>query len=299
MSREAKKTVLMTHCVDMHIHSTASDGSYSPAELVDLAKQAGVCHMAITDHDSVAGVRSAYERGREIGVEVLYGIELTSAYEGMLIDILGYLLDIDAPWFVDFLDDVYQKRMERAEMMVSRLVQAGYPLSWDQVLDISKDGFVCGVHILHALYNNGFLQDFQEVWGRLGEFFGREGPAYVPSNMEFRSAGEVIRMIHDLGGVAVIAHPGRYQRQVNIRDLVYRYKLDGLEAFYSTYTAEQSRYYQQMARGLSIVTTGGSDFHGLYSKGDYRIGSVAMPEDTVLQLSRYWIKRSKTKNFAP
>lgn len=285
----------MTRRFDLHLHSTASDGSYTSTELVDLCHAAGITTLAIADHDSVAGVRPAQVRAKELGLEVLPCIEFTSAYDGMLIDILGYLLDVDAPWFVEFLDEIFQKRMERAEMMVSRLREGGYRISWAQVLEISREGFVCGVHILHALYDNGYLNDKKEIWCRLREFFSREGPAYVPNNLEFRSAGEIIRIIHDLGGIAIIAHPGRYLREVNIKELSCRFGLDGLEAFYSTYTREQCIYYQEMAAALNIIMTGGSDFHGLYSKGDFQIGDVEMPSDTVLQINRCWIRRSKCK----
>jgi predicted metal-dependent phosphoesterase TrpH len=211
----------------------------------------------------------------------------------MLVDILGYLLDIEAPWFTEMLDEIHDKRMERAEAMVAKLRQAGYRISWDQVCEISRDGFVCGVNILHALYNSGHLTKENEIWERLREFFGRDGVAYVPNNLEFKSAPETIKIIHELGGVSIIAHPGRYYREPNIREMVRRHGLDGLEAYYSTYSAEQTARYEQMAKDLSVIVTGGSGFHGFYSKGDIRLGQLCVPSTVVRGLKDCWIKRSQ------
>ncbi|MGE5654938.1 MAG: PHP domain-containing protein [Bacillota bacterium] len=267
--------------VDLHIHSTASDGSFTPEEIVEMAADAGLTTIAVTDHDSVLGVAPAMASAQKHHMEVLPAIELTAAYDGMLVDILGYLLDIEAPWFRAFLEEIHNKRMERAEAMVAKLRRAGYRISWEQVCEISRGGFVCGVNILHALYNNGHLTQENEIWERLREFFGRDGVAYVPNNLEFKSGPETIRIIHDLGGVAVIAHPGRYYREPNIRELVKRYGMDGVEAYYSSYTPDQTLHYEKMAKELGVIVTGGSDFHGFYSKGDINLGILPVPSDIV------------------
>ncbi|MCL2549001.1 MAG: PHP domain-containing protein [Symbiobacteriaceae bacterium] len=285
-----------TKSIDLHLHSTASDGSYSPEELLSLAAACGLKTIAIADHDSVAGVRKATLLLSQYNLELIPAVELTAVFDGMLVDILGYLVDVDASWFIEYLEEIFSKRMTRAETMVSRLQQKGFGLSWDEVVAVSRGGFVCGVHILHVLYDKGFLKDEREIVTRLHEFFCREGPGYVPNNMEFRSAIEVIRMIHDLGGIAVLAHPGRYQREVNIREAV-RIGLDGLEVYYSTHTPEMTLQYSKTARDLGMVATGGSDYHGIYTKGDVMLGRLEMPANTILQLSKCWIKRSKSKGF--
>lgn len=270
--------------VDLHIHSTASDGSFTPEEIVEMAAAAGLSTIAITDHDSILGVAPAMEAAKKHKMEVIPAIELTAAYDGMLADILGYMVDLDVPWFRSFLQEIHDKRMERAEAMVAKLRRAGYRISWEQVCAISRGGFVCGVNILHALYNNGHLTQENEIWERLREFFGRDGVAYVPNNLEFKSGPETIRIIHDLGGVAVIAHPGRYYREPNIRELVKRYGMDAIEAYYSSYTPEQTEYYEKMAKDLRVIVTGGSDFHGFYSKGDIKLGVLSVPPTIVSDL---------------
>jgi len=279
------------------MHSAASDGSYTAEELIAMAVEAGIKTLAIADHDSVSGVRQAMPLARQHGLELLSAVELTAIYDGILVDIIGYLLDVDAPWFVEFLDEIYEKRMSRSEAMVRKLIQAGYPLTWDQVMHKSREGFVCGVHILHALYDNGYIKDEREIVSSLRDYFSREGPGYIPNNMEFRSAIEIIRMIHDLGGVAVLAHPGRYQRPINLRELVTKLGLDGLEVYYSSHTPDQTQSFEKAAADLDIISTGGSDFHGIYSKGEIRLGELMMPSNTVLQLSKCWVKRSKSKGF--
>lgn len=277
--------------VDLHIHSTASDGSFTPEEIVEMAGTAGLTTISITDHDSVRGVAPAMAAAQKYQMEVLPAIELTAAYDGMLVDILGYLLDINSPWFQSLLADIHNKRMERAEAMVVKLRRAGYRISWEQVCEISRSGFVCGVNILHALYNNGHLTQENEIWERLRDFFGRDGVAYVPNNLEFKSGPETIRIIHELGGVAVIAHPGRYYREPNIRELVKRYGMDGVEAYYSSYTPEQTTHYEAMAKELGVIVTGGSDFHGFYSKGDINLGILPVPPSIVTSLKECWRRR--------
>lgn len=243
--------------IDLHAHSDCSDGVDSPEELVSKARAAGLCALAITDHDAVDGV----ERARRVsprGLEIVAGVEL-SAREGVSdVHVLGYLIDPASRELLDYLETFRSHRLSRAKDIVRKLNDLGMALELESVIALAGDrGTSIGrPHIARALVESGQAGSIQDAFTR---YLGNHGPAYVPK--AFFAVEDAIRIIHRAGGVAVLAHPGSLRRDELIPGFVEA-GLDGLEVIHPDHTETVRRYYGQLASKHGLVTTGGSDYHG-------------------------------------
>lgn len=260
---------------DLHAHTTASDGSYEPAELVRTALDRGLDALAITDHDSVDGIVAARDAAQDTALRLIPAVELSAVHGGRDIHILGFFIDVDDPRLAATLAELREARLERARAMVSALQQAGYDVDLDDVLDLSQSGSVGRSHVARALVRRGHAESVREAFER---FIGRGKPFYVPKPVSTPEA--VVACVRSAGGVAVIAHPGI----TKVDDLVGPLAtagLAGIEAYHADHSPEQVAHYVAMAKRLSMIVTGGSDYHGPGSPGA-DLGSVPMP-DAVLE----------------
>lgn len=274
--------------IDLHTHSTASDGTLTPAALVDLAAEGGLAAIALTDHDTVAGVPAALARGRERGVEVIPGVELGVQWEGAgSMHILGYCLPPEDGGLQEKLERLRQIRHERAQQIVSKLNGLGVEISFEQVKEIAGGNSMGRPHVARALMDLGAVASVREAFER----YLKEGrPAYVEREMLTPKDG--IALIKSVGGVAVLAHPATLRLgNESLGRAVEELKgegLDGIEVVWSGHNRRQREAYQMLAQRLDLLATGGSDFHG-ENKPDIKLGrglggNVEVPDSVLTAL---------------
>ena len=250
----------MERYIDLHTHSIMSDGALSPAEVVRHAKAAGLSAVALSDHDSIDGVREAMEEGNKIGIEVVPAIEL-SAVSDTELHILGYYIDIDNPFFRSQLERALTVRKQRTKQTCDNLVKLGFDVTVEEALAIAPAGIVGRAHFARLLADKGYTSSVKEAFDRYLSF-GK--PAY--SNSQCLTAQECIEMIKQAGGVSFVAH----LHLTKMEDTALRAflqemiacGLDGIEGYYTEYTPDQQDKYQAWSKEFSLGISGGTDFHG-------------------------------------
>ena len=245
--------------IDLHVHTTASDSTASPAEAVRLAKEAGLSAIAITDHDTVSGYAEAAEAGKKYGVEVVPGIEISTKY-GRAVHILGYYIDPDSDKLAPVLEWVVHDRDERNRKMAELMAADGLPVSYEEMH--RRFGAVIGrPHFAEVLVELGLAKDIRDAFDRYVE---KGQKYYLPRN--FLSIERSIEIIREAGGVPVLAHPFQYKLDdAGLRELIEHCMesgLQGMECRYSGYSVEQIKYLGRLAEEYGLIKTGGSDFHG-------------------------------------
>lgn len=258
---------------DLHTHSTYSDGSLKPGKLIEKAIKKGLDGIALTDHDTIAGIAEAVTAAEKQRFTFLPGIELTTDFGNSEAHILGYNFDHTNPKLLQKLDAILKSRNERARLIIKKLNEARIPLSWEKVKAETNSRFIGRAHIYRALQSSGLIPITagREVFGY---YLGRNGIAYVP-HQEI-NAFEAIELIIEAGGIPVLAHPGRMADEALISNFV-KNGLQGIEAYYPTHTMEQTEHYLKLAAKYKLIVTGGSDFHGAFSQtklGDAQVEEV-------------------------
>jgi len=257
--------------VDLHAHSTASDGSRSPHGLIVAAKAAGLSAIALTDHDTMAGVPEATEAGKELGIRVVPGVELSATDGEREVHVLGLHVE-RADALESALGEFRNSRYVRAEQIVAKLNALAIPISFESVLGQAAGGAIGRPHIARALIAEGWARDSRDAFDR---YLGAGKPAYVPKQR--LSVGEAIALIHAGGGLAVLAHPGPDGR----RDAVERFVslgLDGLEVRHPGHSGEDTTRLGALVEFFRLVPSGGSDWHGA-SDGPRILGVMRVPSD--------------------
>lgn len=267
--------------LDLHLHSTVSDGHKPPSELVRFAHAHGVSTMALSDHDSTDGVDEAQRVGSQLGIRVIPAVELSTDLPGASIHILGLFLDHKDALFQTALAGFREARLTRAEQMVEALKTIGAPIRLERVFEIAGEGSVGRPHVAQALLEAGHVQSIDEAFDR---FIGRDGPAYFEG---FRlEPAEGVRLIHSVGGFAAWAHPNELDGK-DWRDFlpaVLEARIDGLEAYYSKdYGPDYPRLMLEACQAHDLVPTVGSDFHG-FGTLSAAPGSVDSPTDLLDRL---------------
>jgi hypothetical protein len=272
----------MSYRIDLHTHSTASDGKLTPSEVVRLALRAGVRVMALTDHDTTDGVLEAQNAGRAAGVQVIAGIEINSEGEHGDAHILGYFVDPAEPSLQEQLLAIRDARVGRARGMLKKLAAMGMPVEWERVLAMAGEAVsIARPHVARAMVEAGYVATTQEAFDK---YISNDGPAYV--NRLRMTMVETIGYIHGAGGLAVMAHPAESKLTHLIPQLVEA-GLDGVEVYYPRHTPEQQAALLDMATRYNLLVTGGSDFHALDDPKHGQLGSVDVPPDVAeILLSR-------------
>lgn len=245
---------------DMHIHTTNSDGSMSVGEVLDLAKHKGLDGIAITDHDTVSGVAEAIEYGKQIGIGVLSGIEISS-FGVTSVHMLGYGIDYKSEELLEVLDDLIMKRRERAHRILATLAKYNIHINEQNL----PTGNVGRSHIARELYKSGYVSTMQEAFER---YLGEYGIAYIPSNRI--TPLKAVELICDTGGVAVIAHPMQLYHGNKLEMLIeglIPYGLGGLEVYYPSHSPKDIEILTALCKKYKLIMTGGSDFHGMSKNG--------------------------------
>jgi len=259
---------------DLHLHTNFSDGTYTPEELVGHAVRHGLSAIALTDHDTVAGCGRAAMAAAQAGIDFIPAAELTAEIGDTELHLLGYSLDVTNPQLLDEMAQFQEVRQNRIREMVARLNRLGIPLRADAVFTLANCRSPGRPHVARALVQGGFCADLDEAFER---FLKKRRPAWVP---KFKiSALDAIKLVHQAGGLAVMAHPGLNRTDEIIPELVEA-GLDGLECFHTKHTPSTSEHYLRIAREHHLLVTGGSDCHGM-SKGQPLIGRIKLPFEYV------------------
>jgi hypothetical protein len=278
--------------IDLHAHTTASDGSFTPRELVAHAREIGLTAVGITDHDTFAGWDEAFAAGEELSVEIVPGIELSVAGEAGKFHLLGYYVNRDSE-LGEVLRDIVEEREKRNKIIFDRLAKLGMPLDESEVRSLAADEGVLGrPHFARAMMKRGYVTSVQEAFDK----YLADGAA-AHASKKVLEPELAVRLIHEAGGIAIWAHPTRPpssraeilapEKGEELLKLWLDWGLDGLEIHYGAYTAEERTWAASMAEKYGLLGTGGSDFHGV-SKPTVRLGVVtdgnAVPPEVLADL---------------
>ena len=255
--------------VDLHMHSTASDGLLAPADLLAAASRAGLSAVALTDHDTLDGISAAQAAGASLGVRVVPGVELSAVDQEGEVHVLGLHLS-EVAEFERQLEVFRDTRRARAERIVQRLNVLGVPVTMDAVRREAGDGAMGRPHIARAVVAGGWARDTRDVFDR---FLGWGRPAFVEKHR--LSVAESIRLIHDAGGPAVLAHPGGSGTRKRIEALT-ALGLDGVEVLHPGHSADDVARLGALVEHFHLVPSGGSDWHGA-TEGPRTIGMMRVP----------------------
>ncbi len=266
--------------VDLHIHSTASDGQLSPAGVVRKAAETGLTVIALTDHDTVDGIPPALETAKTFpALTVIPGVEInTDVAEGEA-HILGYFVDYHHPELLAALAKLRDSRQKRAQRMITKLRNLGLPVDWERVKEITGTGSIGRPHIAQAMLEKGYITSFKEAFTR---YIGWGGPAYV--EREKVAPDEATRLILRANGLPVLAHPFTVTNPQTIILELKASGLVGIEVYYNNYTAEEIKKLVSLADKYHLITTGGSDYHGPDINDGTTIGSADVPLESADQL---------------
>lgn len=270
--------------VDLHLHTTASDGRLTPAELVSKAAETGLTVIAVTDHDTVDGIPAALEAAASFpGLTVIPGIELSTDITGLAptdteTHVLGYFIDHEDPALLAELVRFRDSRVGRARRMVENLNGMGVPVTWDRVAEIAGDASIGRPHIARAMVETGAIEQFEDAFNG---FIETGGPAYA--EREKLTPADAVALIIRFGGIPVLAHPITTGNPAFMAAHLKEAGLVGMEAYYHENTPEQTEELLALAEKLGLIATGGSDFHGSEQSGG-RLGGTYVPLEAARRL---------------
>lgn len=274
--------------IDLHVHTTASDSTASPSLAVEIAAENKIAAIAVTDHDNAGGCEEAMRRGKELGVEVVPGIEISTKY-GVSVHILGYYMNMNDRCLKAKLRSIVDDRDERNRRVTELMAADGIPVTYEEMQ--RRFGDVIGrPHFGQILVENGLCTDVKDAFQH---YVGKGMRYYVPRHII--PLDEAVRIIADAGGIPVLAHPFQYKKDDSeLRELIdvcMDNGLMGMECFYSGYGPEQTAYLEALAREYRLLVTGGSDFHGenkpYIHLGSGRNGELRVPYSLLEELKKH------------
>lgn len=281
--------------IDLHTHSNKSDGSLSPTALIDEAKSIGLSAIALTDHDTIDGLEEAINRGNEIGVRVVPGVELSTEYMGRDVHIVGLFIDYKNETFLNHLKNFVDSRELRNKKMCDKLTEAGIPVIYEELIEMFGDSVLTRAHYARYMLSKGYIKSLPEAFER---YIGDHSPYYIPREKVTPKQG--VELILNAGGVPILAHPilyrlGKDALETLVKDLK-EYGLVGIEAIYSTYTNADERTIRNLASKYNLLISGGSDYHGEAKPGlnlGTGYGKLAVPEFVLNEIEKYYKQRNK------
>jgi len=271
----------MNSKIDLHMHTNYSDGRMSPAELLFLCRKHKYMDIAITDHDDIGGFLVARELAPNYQINVIPGLEISSNYEGHEVHMLAYHFDYRNRTLLEMMDDIKNNRMERGRKIVDNLAQAGLKLNFDELTAATgKSGILGRMHIARAILKQLPTLTINEIFDR---YLSEKSPYFIPKTTP--NSAEVISLVHQADGIAIIAHP-HLLSSISIVDGLLESNLDGIEV----YCPKSANYYvnlfEELVKQRGLLATGGSDFHGEQSDLD-NFGKYSTPERCLKELNDY------------
>ncbi len=277
--------------VDLHVHSTKSDGTYTPTELVNYAIEKGLTAFALTDHDTIDGIGEALEATKDKPITVIPGIEYSTEYLNRDVHIVGLFIDYKAPVFLEYLARFQKSRTDRNYKLCANLRNANIDITYEALLEMFPDAIITRAHYAKYLLTKGYVKSMKEAFDR---YLGDHTPYFV--HRKKITPEEVIQVTLQAGGVPILAHPTLYglgKEQLNILvSTLTEQGLKGIECIYSTYTPSDERQMKALAAKYNLLPSGGSDFHGANKPGlDLGVGysKLYVPEE--------YMNRIKTLSF--
>ena len=265
--------------VDLHLHTTYSDGTLTPNELVQLALKNNLEIISITDHDCTDGIDEAMLASLNRNLTVIPGIELNTDTEDGEIHVLGYFIDYQNKDLQKLLIECRNSRVERARIMVERLNSLGINIQWTRVEELAGYGAIGRPHIANAMLEIKSIKTFQEAFEK---YIGRNGVAYIE---RFRlNVFEAVKTIRQYGGIPVLAHPGYIKNLDNLLPILIESGLKGLEVFYANYDTNTINKLKNIASKYGLIPCGGSDYHGIKTKTEKLPGTFGPPIESVNKL---------------
>lgn len=264
----------MSRYIDLHTHSTFSDGTFTPEEIILLAKEKNIAAVALTDHDTIDGIDEFIAAGKKHGVEAVPGIEFAAYYDFLgkktEIHIVGLYIDHKNPALVEGTEKIKRQRYERNIKMIEKLTEIGFPMTYEELYEISGCGNCTRAHYAQLMYKKGYTKTVNEAFEK---YISLGLPGFVPRKLI--TPKEAIDLIRISGGIPILAHAALYKLDYdNIRRMVKELKeigLMGIEVMYSTFKSEQEREITRIAQEENLLFSGGSDFHGK-NKADIDLG---------------------------
>ena len=273
--------------IDLHLHTTASDGTDTPAELVRACREADITTMAVTDHDTTAAIRDVARGAKRSGIAFVPGIEITAAWRGRDVHVLGYFFDPDSPALKTFLEAQLDDRIRRARAVGERLAFLGVPIDMEALIARNEGRPVLRPHFAQAMVQAGHVE---HEWDAFDRYIGEGQPGYVAR--QGATPAEVVAIIRQAGGISSMAHPGVTDQDDLIPGLAAA-GLDALEVYHTDHSADDAARYLALARQLALAVTGGSDFHGVRSAHSNGFGTVGLPDPDFAAFS------ARTRRQAP
>jgi predicted metal-dependent phosphoesterase TrpH len=275
---------------DLHLHTQFSDGTFTPEELAGHGARLGFAAMALTDHDSVEGSARMAAACAAAGIEFIVGAELTAEHDGTEVHILGYFLDPQNQTLLSEIAKFQAVRQNRIREMVARINALGVPLDVESVFALANCKSPGRPHVARALVKAGLISNLDEAFER---FLKKNRPAWVP---KFKmSALDAMELVHQAGGLAIMAHPGLNRTDDVIPNLVDA-GLDGIECFHTKHSTAMSERYLEIADKYHLLVTGGSDCHG-FSKGKPLIGGVKLPYEHIEKMKAKVAERKPVESL--
>jgi len=259
--------------VDLHIHSNASDGKYSPDAIVRMAAVLGMKYIALTDHDSVEGVPAAVKTAREFpAMTFIPGVEISTDVPDGEVHVLGYFIDYEKPEFRASLKKFQDNRLGRAQGMIEKLAGLGIRIDWERVKQLAGDAAVGRPHIARAMLEKGYIRSFEEAFDK---YIGHGGPAYVERDK--LTPEEAVTLILSAKGLPVLAHPFTVNNPEKLVKELKPKGLAGIEAYYKDAAMEETNKMLKLAEEQELIVTGGTDYHGMGENNEVPIGAVPVP----------------------
>lgn len=271
---------------DLHLHTTASDGRLTPSQLISLAAEKELNVIAITDHDTIEGIEPALNAIRDFNdINLIPGVEMNTDVPGMEVHILGYFIDFTNNKFISVLKEMQDSREIRAVKMLEKLGKLGINIDWRRLKDIAKDSVIGRPHVAQAMVDGGHVGSFVEAFDK---YIGRNGPAYVEHKK--MTPVEVIKLIIDIKGIPVLAHPDNITNLENMLEELKKAGLMGIEVYYGKYSVDTINRLITLAKKYDLILAGGSDFHAFNDERETMIGDVEIPADAIRKLYSVGLK---------
>lgn len=258
---------------DLHTHTTCSDGTLSPSDLVHKAHRRNIKVLAITDHDTISGYEPGKAAAEELDMEMVAGVELSVQFHRRELHVLGYGFDINHPALQEYLIYFLEKRDQRAKAIVDQLYKLGLRLDYDTIRSENPDAAIGRPHIARAMVDAGYVKTAGHAFSK---YLGKGRPANIEKELPY--AKMAIEMLHKAGGIAVLAHPGHWVSDHEVRDL-HSIGLDGVEIIHPSHTALLTDFYVRIAEKMDLVQSGGSDYHGKRTSDEENFGKFGLTNE--------------------
>ncbi|MEG8945836.1 PHP domain-containing protein [Rosettibacter firmus] len=271
--------------VDLHIHTVYSDGVYTPFEIIEKAHQSGLSIISITDHDSVNGIKEAINYGKEKGIEVIPGLELSTDLEDKEVHLLAYFIDYENEELLKYLNFFREERLYRAKRIIQKLRNLGLSITIDDVIDRAKNSAIGRPHIAYTLVDLGLVKNYTEAFEK---YLGDNCPAY--ERKIHISPTSALKLINEVGGLSFIAHPGYMKESILLN--IIKAGIDGIEVIHPSHNENQINFYRGIVNQYCLLETGGSDFHGGKKNDEENFGKFTISLNQVEAMRKMLLRNT-------